>query len=390
MKTTIISWTLAHIEQWSQSAIQDGYDVIQTLLREETPGLGELLSQVQGDVLIIECIGPSQAVEIAELEKFTTRQPTVEVLLLAEPRNADTMVAAMQAGVREVLLMPPSTADLSAALRRLSLRKKSSPLDAKQRARCVAFLSCKGGSGATFLATNFAYLFAKEKNKNTLFLDLDLQCGDAVYYVSAGPSKSNITEITRQIDRLDSKLLASSVLHVAPLFDLLSAPEEPEASYAMSPSQLERLLEIAGMNYDMLVMDLDRVFTPLTTQALDMADEIYIVMENLLPFLRDAKRLIAKCRALGYDDRKLRLIVNRYERSDIIDVAQIEKAVGLKVSQTIASSFKDVAQAINTGVPIAQVNPQNTIVDSLREMANEFEPLKTSKTPNWINRLMGA
>ena len=121
-----------------------------------------------------------------------------------------------------------------------------------------------------------------------------------------------------------------------------------------------------------------------------MADEIYIVMENLLPFLRDAKRVIAKCRALGYDDRKLRLIVNRYERSDIIDVAQIEKAVGLKVSQTIASSFKDVAQAINTGVPIAQVNPQNTIVDSLREMANEFEPLKTSKTPNWINRLMGA
>jgi pilus assembly protein CpaE len=310
--------------------------------------------------------------------------------MLTDTRNAEVMVSAMQAGVREVLMMPPSLDDFAAALRRLSQRKKSPPKELMLRAKRVAFLSCKGGSGATFLATNFAAVLAAKMGRNTIFLDFDLQCGDAVYYVAPGPGKSNITEITRQIERLDSKLLASSVLHVGTNFDLLSAPEESEAGYNMSPLQLEKLVDIASMNYDMVVMDLDRVLSPLTNQALDMADVIYIVMENLLPFLRDAKRMVAKYRTLGYDDQKLRLIVNRYEPNDIIDVAQIENVVGIKVSHTIASSFQDVAQAINTGMPIMQVNPNNVIVDALQFMAQEFETGKPQKRGGWINRFMGS
>jgi pilus assembly protein CpaE len=390
MKTTIISWSADQADTLRQNALNQGYDVVQTLLRDDSTQLRDLLELVAGDVLIVDSSGAHQTQDMAELTVFTARQAGLEVLLLTDQRSAELMVAAMQAGVREVLLMPPSASDFAEALRRLSLRKKAAPPEPKQRAKRVAFLSCKGGSGATFLATNFASLLAHNLGRNTLFLDLDLQCGDAVYYVSPGPSKSNITEITRQIERLDTKLLASSVLHVAPNFDLLSAPEEPEASYAMSPAQLERLVDIASLNYDMVVMDLDRVITPLTTQALDMADVVYVVMENLLPFLRDAKRLVAKCRALGYDDHKLRLIVNRYERSDIIDVAQIEKVVGLKVSHTIASSFQDVAQAINTGVPILQVNASNPIIETLQTMAQEFELTKPTKRGSWINRLMGS
>ena len=390
MKTSIISWSADQLELLSQIAISEGYDVIQSMVRDEKASLSDLLEVLAGDVLIIDCSGSHQTQDIVDISIYTARQSSVDILLLTEPRDAQVMLAAMQAGVREVLLMPPTKADYSAALRRLSQRKKSSPVEPKQRAKRVAFVSCKGGSGATFLATNFASILAKRLGRNTLFLDLDLQCGDAVYYVSPVPGKSNITEITRQIERLDTKLLASSVLHVASNFDLLSAPEEPEASYAMSPSQLARLIDIADMKYDMVVMDLERQISPLTTQAMDMADVIYLVMENLLPFLRDAKRLVAKCRALGYDDQKLRLIVNRYESSDIIDVAQIEKVVGLKVSHTIASSFQDVAQAINTGMPIIQVNADNSIVDALYSVAQEFEQVKHPKRSNWINRLMGT
>jgi len=179
-------------------------------------------------------------------------------------------------------------------------------------------------------------------------------------------------------------------LHVAPNFDLLSAPEEPEASYAMSPGQLERLVDVSASHYDMVVMDLERVVNPLTAQALDMADVVYLVMENLLPFLRDAKRLVEKFREMGIEDRKIRLVVNRYERNDIIDVAQIERVVGLKVSYTIPSIFQDVAQAINTGTPLVQVNPRSPILEVLKEMAGELEPEKPRKSETWLSRLLGV
>ena len=367
-----------------------GHEIMQSFIRDEVRPLQRLLDEVHSNVLIVEYSENLKRQDFVELEKFITEKPQTMVLMLSEKIDADTLVAAMQTGVREVLSSTPTDTELSAALKRLSQRKVSFTSDLQLQAKTIAFLSCKGGSGATFLATNFAYILAEEMGRNTIFLDLDMQCGDAVYYVSPGTSKSDIIEITRHIERLDAKLLASSVLHVAPNFDLLPAPEAPDAAYSVEAPALEQLIDIVRHHYEMVVLDLERVIDPLTEQALDMADVVYVVMENLLPFVRDAKRIVAKCRALGYSDRKIRLVVNRYEKNGTIDIEQIEKAVGIKVSHTIRSSFQDVAQAINTGVPIIHVNPHNAIVDVLRTMAQECDPSPIKKQISWISRLIGS
>ncbi len=367
-----------------------GHEIMQSFIRDEVRPLQRLLDEVHSNLLIVECSENFKRQDFVELEKFITEKPQTMVLMLSEKIDADTLVAAMQTGVREVLSSTPTDTELSAALKRLSQRKVSFTSDLQSQAKTIAFLSCKGGSGATFLATNFAYILAEEMGRNTIFLDLDMQCGDAVYYVSPGTSKSDIIEITRHIERLDAKLLASSVLHVAPNFDLLPAPEAPDAAYSVEAPALEQLIDIVRHHYEMVVLDLERVIDPLTEQALDMADVVYVVMENLLPFVRDAKRIVAKCRALGYSDRKISLVVNRYEKNDTIDIEQIEKAVGIKVSHTIRSSFQDVAQAINTGVPIIHVNPHNAIVDVLRTMAQECDPSPIKKQISWISRLIGS
>jgi pilus assembly protein CpaE len=192
------------------------------------------------------------------------------------------------------------------------------------------------------------------------------------------------------MDRLDAKLLSASMLHIGPNFDMLSAPEDPEASYSMTASQLEVLLKLVETRYEVVVLDLDRVLTPLTIKALDMSDAVYLVMENLLPFVRDAKRLLRKFHALGYDDSKIRIVVNQYDKNSTIDVALIEKALGLKVNYTIASRPVDVAQAINTGVPITQINSNNTVVQVLRNMAHVFDVTPAQRTPSWIDRFMGG
>jgi pilus assembly protein CpaE len=390
MKAVLIAWTATQLESLRLVVEAEGYQEALVIQRSPNDTLNLLLSNLNTDILIVECLTATQAQDIATLELFNASNPNVVVLMLSQTRDAETLLAAMQAGVREVLLTQPSASDLTSSLRRFATRKKASPIKAETHGKTIAFMSCKGGSGATFLATNFADILAKDFGKKTAFLDLDLQCGDAAYYVSPGPNQSDITELTRQIDRLDSKLLTASMLHIGPNFDLLSAPEEPEASYTMSAAQLERLLDLVEVNYDMVVLDMDRVLDPLTIKALDMSDVIYLVMENLLPFVRDAKRLVGKFRALGYEDNKIRIVVNRYEKNGTIDIAQIEKAVGLKVSHTIRSSFADVAQAINTGVPITEVNPNNAIVQVLRDMAHEFDGTHPKRVLSWIDRFMGT
>jgi pilus assembly protein CpaE len=390
MKALLIAGSAMQVESLRLIVEAEGYDVANAIQRQPHDTLNALINNLNADVLIVECSAETQAEDIATLEILNATNVNVVVLMLSQTRDADTLLAAMQAGVREVLLSQPNAADLTAALRRFAQRKKANIAKADTHAKTITFMSCKGGSGATFLATNFADILAKDFGKKTAFLDLDLQCGDAAYYVSTGPNQSDITELTRQIDRLDAKLLTASMLHVGPNFDLLSAPEEPEASYTMSATQLERLLDLVTVNYDMVVLDVERVLDPLTIKALDMSDVIYLVMENLLPFVRDAKRLVGKFRALGYDDTKIRIVVNRYEKNGTIDVAQIEKAVGLKVSHTIRSSFADVAQAINTGVPITEVNANNAIVQVLRDMARGYDGSHPQRGLSWIDRFMGT
>ncbi len=388
MHAYLISWSSAQLEMLRTVVEAEGYELAQAMQRKSDNPLSAMLEGLNSDVLIIDSTVEQQTQDIAALEVLIANNPHMLVLMLSPTREAATLVAAMQAGVREVLLSPANASDLTAALRRFSSRKRVSAHKSESRAKTIAFMSCKGGSGATFLATNFADILAKDCDKKTAFLDLDLQCGDAAYYVSPGPNQSDITELTRQIDRLDAKLLSNSILHIGPNFDMLSAPDDPDASYAMGTEQLERLLNLVENNYERVVLDLDRVLDPLTIKALDMSDVVYLVMENLLPFVRDAKRLVAKFRALGYADGKVRIVVNRYEKNGTIDVAQIEKAVGLKVSHTIRSSFPDVAQAINTGVPITDVNPSNTIVGVLRTMAHELDDAPAHRRMNWIDRLL--
>lgn len=390
MKAVLISSSASQLESLQHTVEAEGYVLTKAVHRGADTALSNLIENLSSEVLIVDCTGTDQAQDIATLEVLIAANPHVVVLLLTQTRDADTLLAAMQAGVREVLLSPPSAADLTAALRRFALRKKTYPVKPHAHGKTIAFMSCKGGSGATFLASNFADILAKDFDRKTAFLDLDFQCGDAAYYVSAGPNQSDITELTRQMDRLDAKLLSASMLHIGPNFDMLSAPEDPEASYSMTALQLELLLKLVENGYEMVVLDLDRVLSPLTIKALDMSDVVYLVMENLLPFVRDAKRLLTKFQALGYDHSKIRIVVNQFDKNSTIDVALIEKALGLKVNYTIASRPVDVALAINTGVPITQINANNTVVQVLREMAHEFDIAPSQRTPSWIDRFMGG
>jgi pilus assembly protein CpaE len=389
MRTSIIAWDMSLMEMLSKNLLAEGYEVVQKEIRNKNDGISSLLDQVIGDVLVVDCSGLQQNDDLVNLEYFTSHQSGTSVVMISTEKNTDVLIAAMQSGISEVLLSPVVEGDLLIALRRLAQRKKNISVKKKPRAKIAAFLSCKGGSGSTFLATNFASVLAEKMGMKTILLDLDLNYGDAAYFVAPGPGNSDITEITKHIERLDEKLLASSVLNVGKNYDLLSAPEEPSVSYAMSPAQLGRLIEIASLNYDIVILDLDRSINPLTRQALDMADVVYLIMENLLPYLRNAKRLVKKCRELGYEDSKFSLIINRYEKNDIIDIEQIEKVVGLKVNYTIHSNFQEVAQAINTGTSLLRAHPNSVIVEVLEKIAHAFKPGTLEKRSNWIGRWIG-
>jgi pilus assembly protein CpaE len=388
MKAILISRTQRQLEELRHAVEAGPWGVAAAVLRKASQPLLPLLAAQGADLVVVDG-GPSAQEDLEALAPFTAAHPDVAVVVLSGNRDSDTLLAAMHAGVREVLPSPATAAELSAALGRLA-RRQGAPRPAAPPGRVIAFVSCKGGSGATFVATNVAYLLGAEHAKPTALVDLDLQYGDASYFVTDAPGKSSIADLARQSDRLDARLLAACMTHVAPNFDVLAAPDDPEQSLAVTAVQVERILDLVVQKYAFVILDVDRVLDTLSIKALDRAERVYLVMENMVPFVRDARRLLGILRSLGYPDSKLRLVVNRFRKSSGIEIARLEKAVGLPVAHVLQESFDDVSEAVNAGVALTTLHPHNTVARGLRAVADGIAGGHGPVPSGWVSRLVGA
>ena len=386
MRIAVLSHTAEGLEALRRAVQADGHEVALGAVREPGKPLAPQLRPVEADLLVLEGACGSRE-DLAAVERLTAEHPGLRVLMMCAGRDPEALIAAMRCGVHEVLHAPLDRPELSAALHRAARRRPAPAQGAPASGRVVAFIACKGGSGATVLATNFAHVLATERGKRVGFIDLDLEYGDALAFLTDQRPKATVADVAQQVDRLDAKLLATSMLAVAPNLFLLPAPEDPADGLAVTGVQIERLLDVARASFEVVVLDLGRMFDGTAVKALDKSDLVFPVMEDLVPSVRDARRLMRTFDALGYSEHKVHLLVNRYDKRAAIPVADLEKAVGAKVFQTVPNSFAEVAQAINLGVPLSTIAPRNPVLAALRDLISQVIEAPAERR-GWLGRLV--
>ncbi|WP_395400090.1 hypothetical protein ACHMW6_22595 [Pseudoduganella sp. UC29_106] len=85
--------------------------------------------------------------ELERLESLSIQNPAMAIILICQQQSPDFLLRAMRAGVREVLTLQADPAQLLLAVRRLETKRSSQP---QGMGKVLSFVSCKGGSGATF------------------------------------------------------------------------------------------------------------------------------------------------------------------------------------------------------------------------------------------------
>ncbi len=289
--------------------------------------------------------------ELHVLEQVASQFHNLYIVLLTSGMSSEKLMHVMRIGVREVLSASPTKEELIGMVSRFKERmyKTKLPTD---HGEVLAFIPCKGGSGATFIATNLAYILAAQENKRVALIDLNLQLGDASLFLSDIKPPSSIADIADQIHRLDSTFLASSMLQILPNLDVLSSPYEPDQATKITPDHISKLIKILVENYDFVILDIGRRMDAVSIRALDKTDFIYPVLQQTLPFVRDAKRLIEALFSLGYSSDKIRLIINRYDKKSEITLDDVSDTLRLKVAASIPNNYLVVEQAVNHGVPV--------------------------------------
>lgn len=369
MKIVVISPSRNHLG--AIESVLEGQD--HTVLRFDggKSRMREVAEKEQPDLMLVDGIC-CDINELVPVEHVTSHHPATAVILLCSTHTPEFLINSMRAGVREVLPSPPSREALTSAVQRVAAKMAGVPA-ARSPGKILAFMPCKGGSGATFLATNLGWQLAE--SHSVLLIDLNLQFGDALSFVHDGRAATTLSHLARDIGRLDASFLAASAVRVAPNYSVLAAPEDPAHAVEVKPEHVDAILALAVTQYDYVLLDMSRTLDTLCIKALDRAHRVYPVLQAGLPHVRNASKLLEVFRSLGYRNDKVEMIVNRFDKGGDIGIDQIQRTLGAGVKlHTVPNSYKDVNSSINHGEPLTKTARSSAVAKIIAEFARALGP----------------
>jgi pilus assembly protein CpaE len=350
--THTLSVALIGPEERRRHAVANALAEAQASVTREFPTYPDLddvprLLEAEYDVIFIELdSNPEHALELVE---NICGSSSVTVMVYSAKVDSEMLVRCMRAGAREFLTDPIVLGTIEEAMVRASVRRPTSRPARKTLGKLLLFISAKGGSGVTTIASNFAVSLALEPGASVVFIDLNLPLGDAALDLGINVQYST-ADALQHIERLDftffSKLLTK---HSSALF-VLAAPDRYR-EVSVSEESVHKLLLIARQNFDYVVVDGGSRLGTVAETLIESSSTVYLVIQVGISELRNANRLISN--SLKATQNKLEIVLNRYtSRALGIDEASIAKALTAPVRWKIPNDYDAVRNAQSLATPV--------------------------------------
>jgi pilus assembly protein CpaE len=287
----------------------------------------------------------SRARETAE--KIHASLPEVAIFAVSGDSQPELIIQAMRSGCSEYLLKPIAGEQLLQSMARIAGRRKES----QGAGRMVAFVGAKGGVGVTMMATHVGAILAKSYSRRTLLVDLHPAFGDAELYLGVLKYQYSFRDLAANADRLDTDLLQSFVVHHRSGLDLLAAPGAPPSPSRANTERIGASIDFLRRCYEVVLIDCPPGVSEDTRQAIQRADEIYLIAVPEIAAVRNVARLLEYFTRSGPPDGKLGVVINRWSKRNTITDEQIEEAIHTPILWKLPNQYYEVLHAITDGDP---------------------------------------
>jgi len=313
-------------------------------------------------VLVLEADNTEK--EFALIKKLVAASPGTAVITAARDASPALILGSMRSGAREFIQLPIVTSEFQTVLDRAAEFWQAAEHTSKKISRTLAVFSGKGGAGASFFATNLAAAMTV----STLLIDLNLQAGDAASFLGV-EARYSVADFVHNRARLDDSLITSLLTRHSDRLSLLPAPLEAHEAEDIKPDDVTEVLHLLGQRFECLVLDLPHTFDPATVAALDLADEILLVLTLDIPGIRNTKRAIKVFDRLDYPRRKIHVVVNRWSKNIDVELQKIESHLGEQLIGFVPNDYRKVMDSINLGRPLVQTDPASKIAAEIKRIA---------------------
>jgi len=289
--------------------------------------------------------------------------PDTAVVIMSVQGEAEYLRRAMTAGVRDYLVKPFGSRQLTDAIRRANESRISSSIALSfdepdeivesdvGKAKIITVFSPMGGAGCTTVAVNLGVVLVEAGHK-VLLIDASLQFGDVGVVLNI-KSPSTVVDLINQVDELDSDLAASAIATHESGLQVLLAPNRPEMAEVVTAEKFKSVLNFLLPRYDYVLIDTASILSEVTIQVLDDSDRILLLTQQSVQGLRNLRRFLDVTQDLDYELDRILLVVNQTSKRNPVAVERLAEALKMDVAAVIPRS-RAVQRAADDGQPFVQ------------------------------------
>ncbi|WP_322894767.1 MULTISPECIES: AAA family ATPase [unclassified Yoonia] len=318
---------------------------------------------------------------------------SIKVILITEDLSPGALHRLLRAGGDEFVPYPLPENELARAIERVLIQ--DSPATAMPSAPKLTSTGDKsgvvipvhglaGGTGATMMAVNLAWELANIDKKDppkVCLIDLDFQFGTTATYLDL-PRRESVLELLSDTAAMDAESFMQALLTYGDRLHVLTAPMDMIPLDMLSPADISRIIEMARVNFDYVIIDMPSAMVEWSQTVLEAA-HVYFAMIELE--MRSAQNTLRLKRALQSEDlpfSKIRFILNRAPGFTDLNgksrVKRLAESLGIAIDVLMPDGGKAVLQTADHGAPLAERYAKNPLRKEIYKLAKSVHDVNVN------------
>ena len=314
---------------------------------------------------IIICLIEDNYDNYAQLiKKAKTYYHGIDIIVVSNNNSSDYILDLFKCGIKNYLKMPCNIDELRSSLKGIHDELN----DVKQytsHSKIISVFSNKGGIGGTTVASNLAVSLAQLKEAKVLLCDFVFQHGDISIFLDT-KVKYTINDLITNMNRIDKVFLENSLSRTKEGLYIINSPDRPEDCDYIKTKHLIDVLQILRTYFDYIIIDVSHDYDDNTITILDNSDIILLLLTLELPSICNCGKTLEVFQKLRYERDKVKIIVNRTNARNQIDVKLVEEQLHYPTFYQLPNDYMTVVKAINNGKSIFEISKNSAISNSVR------------------------
>jgi len=146
--------------------------------------------------------------------------------------------------------------------------------------------------------------------------------------------------------------------------------------------KIYRILNVLRAYLDHIVIDLPHDFAERSLAVLEASDTILLLAQQSMPVIKSVQKAIKLFEELGFDEKKVRIVLNRYLEKNELTSDDISYVLNWPVFARIVNDFYSLSDVINKGKTLDMARPNTKInkdMEALSILLTGIKPERQSR-----------